>query len=619
MNAKPGRSASARRPSGSRRFLLRLSIICLAALALRLAVSFELAADNGGVNSVMRPSRLTDLATYLRLSEEISRGIFPKEFYYQPFYYAVFLPPVRLFFGACMPWGVLICQSLLGTATVWLVGLCGARLRNRRTGLLASCATAISTPLLLYTPFAQNETLHAFLLTLLFYLCVSALRKGGAPRWCAAGATAGAAILNRGNVALLLPIVAAALFRNSLRRAGSSGGAWKDAAVRLAALLLPCVAVQLPFAVHNTLSRGTPTGPSTAAGAVLALGNTPEAPPGGRNPGLPAGPMEYPETYADFMTRSAVRSVPLQMWDFLLREPGAFAELQFRKLLLFWDGREIPNNVSLYGEGARSLVLRTLLPGRSAALLPFVLGGMFWQLAAVLRRRRDSWLMLYGFVLVYWGATALFYILSRFRAPILPLAFIFAGTFLERALRLLREGRRAELYRRAAPALLAGVFMVVPAYDLYRSRAESLIQSLVRPDGVIFPLSSGKILRLDHGPFTFGAWNARALCSGASVRKTFPAMPERCDAELEISFLVVRAPASVAGDVNGVPLRHVFGSPGMEKIRLRLPVSGGEIRFSVAEVRGELALLCDGQRRYGRSGMPDPIDGEWIMRLYTER
>ncbi len=612
---KKSRTVPPSRP-GRSHFLRNLGWITLGALALRLIVSFELAAANHGINSVLRPSKLTDLATYLRLSEEISRGIFPEEFYYQPFYYAVFLPLLRLFSGGNPAWIILIAQSLLGAGTVWLCGLIGARLWSRRAGLLAAGMTAISTPLLLYTPFAQNETLQAFLLTLLFYLCLRAMRTGKWRDWCGVGVTAGAAILTRGNALLFLPVIVVVQIWNCRRHAGSFRAAGKPLALSLAVLLIGCWAIQLPFIVYNSHARGTLTGPSTAADAVLALGNTPEAPPGGRNPGLPAGPMEYPETYADFMARAANRSVALQMWDFLCREPGAFLELQGRKLLLFWDSREIPNNVSLYGEGNQSMLLRLLLPGRSAVLLPLILAGMLWLPAAAVRRRRITWWLLYGFVIIYWGATALFYILSRFRAPILPLGLIFAGIFLDRALRRYRAGGRQALYRGAVPALLAGIFIAVPAYDLYRTSAESTVHRLVRPDGIVASLLSGKTLRLDHGPFTFGDWNTYALHPGAVLIKKFSAMPDQCEAELEISFLIPETPAAVTGRINGVPLYHVFRNPGIEKVRLRLPVSHGEIRFSVDSVQGTPALLYDRQRCYGRSGAPDAMNGEWIMRLY---
>jgi hypothetical protein len=73
------------------------------------------------------------------------------------------------------------------------------------------------------------------------------------------------------------------------------------------------------------------------------LGNTPESPPGGRNPGY-AGPMEYPPTYGMWMNKSNRQkiTVPQRIINWFIEQPAAYLELSFRKLLLFWDYREIP-------------------------------------------------------------------------------------------------------------------------------------------------------------------------------------------------------------------------------------------------------------------------------------
>ncbi|MBQ9774970.1 MAG: hypothetical protein IJW17_02905, partial [Lentisphaeria bacterium] len=66
----------------------------VAAFVLRLFVSSELGAINYGLNSVYSPSKLTDLATYMDLAQQVVKGEYTGVFYYQPFYYAVFLPAI---------------------------------------------------------------------------------------------------------------------------------------------------------------------------------------------------------------------------------------------------------------------------------------------------------------------------------------------------------------------------------------------------------------------------------------------------------------------------------------------------------------------------------------------
>ena len=604
------KSAAAGIRSG-RGFLLMLVAMAGLALLLRLGVWAELGAVNGGRNSVYTPSVFTDLATYMKLGREIAAGEYSGPFYYQPFYYAVFLP-VCYWLSAGSIGFVIFVQSLLGAGTSWFAGLAAARLFGRTAGIVAAGFVAISTPLLLYAPFHQNETLQAFNLTLLFYLSLRACERWNLRRWCAVGVVAGIAILTRGNIVLFLPGLMIALAWAGRRR----GIRWPRLAAGCALLLATAYLVQLPFIIHNTRETGELTGPSTAADAVLALGNSPEAPAGGRNPGLPAGPMEYPEAYSRMMVRAEEgMSVPEQMFEMMCREPGAFFELQFRKLLLFWDSREIPNNVSLYGEGESSRILRWLLPGRSLVLLPLGLSGLLFAIGRAYRRREVKlWLLLY-FVAVYWGATALFYILSRFRAPILPLIAVAAGGFAAwflRRWRLAPEKRR-QLLLYGGGTLVAMFWISSSSYDFYRTHLEASLARCFRPDGVVVSFG-GPPYRLDHGPMTFGGWEMIEITPGRKLAKRFAGVT--APGEVEWTVLTGR-PGRIRYRVNGVPRTYLAEKPGFSKLRFPVTSREGEFTIEIVGFTGEHWLFYDTQRNYGRSQLDGkPLDGEWIMRFY---
>ena len=81
-----------------RRFALRLSLIALAGFLLRLYVAWELSRINGGVNNLVCPAVSTDMATYMDLARRIASGSYSGVFYYQPFYYTVFLPLIYTLF-----------------------------------------------------------------------------------------------------------------------------------------------------------------------------------------------------------------------------------------------------------------------------------------------------------------------------------------------------------------------------------------------------------------------------------------------------------------------------------------------------------------------------------------
>ena len=575
-----------------RRFFIKLLLgISLAAFLLRLGVAFEFSQINGGVNNMLSPPEVSDLHTYIKLGKEIAQGVFPKEFYYQPFYYAVFLPLIYLASGFSL-WAVALIQCLLGGTTVFLAGVSAKELFGRTAGLIAALLSAISTPLLLYAPFHQNETLQCFNLTLLFYLLIKAMRKKNILLWCGVGVTAGIATLTRGNILLFVPLILLALW---LTKHISFGKKWAFSGAVLALFLL----VQLPFICYNTRARGELTGPSTAADAVLALGNTPEAPPGGRNAFLPAGPMEYPQSFHEFMAKTTKGvSVPKQMCQWMCREPGAFFELQFRKLLLFWDSRELPNNVSLYGEGNFSLILQLLLPGRSGVLLALALAGMLLFAKRSFRFKRRAFL--YGFVFLYWGAIAIFYILSRFRAPILPLTAVFAGAFA--AVVVLRWKRWGGLQKRLALlAAAAGTFITVGAYDFYGDNLEPVLMRLCRPEG-----TKTERRVLDNGPFTCGGWESCELAQGSRIGKNF-IIPVTAG---KVKWQIFSQGGLMIFKVNGRE-QSIFLKEGTNSAEFEAP---GEFEIEIVTVPEKTFAVFDRRRNYFRSTLNgSPLKGEWVM------
>ena len=600
-----------------------VAIAVVIGVGLRLCVALEIFASNGGVNNMrLPPNPNTDMATYVKLADEVRTGNFDGPFYYQPFYYAVFLPLIRMLGGRL--WAVVLAQIALGGATIWLAGMIGEKVVGRVGGVLAAWLTALSPALILYAPFHLNETLQAFNLTLLFYLVLIAVERRRWYWWAICGSVAGIATLTRGNAILLaIPIAVWAVYRavrDKERR-------WKIAGYAAAfagALLL----VELPFIWHNTRVRGYLCGPSTASGEVLALGNTPEAPPGGRNPGLPAGPMEYPESWHRMMElQQQGVSVPRQMWRWFCSQPGAFLELQFRKVLLFWDGREIPNNVSLYGEGAESNVLSLLdWNGFNILIILAVAGAVL--LTTRLRRGDVELWMLYGFVVIYWLSIALFYNLSRFRAPILPLAAVMAGGVPNFLLRRKLTSRR-RLF--ALAAVLLGIWVSLRSYDFYRNNCESAVMRVVRPDGTRIVACSGthrqvpdprqgprgmryvpcggEVWVFDHGPETFGGWEDVFLDAGLKIEKRFAGV--RGAGKMRLNVYAFQA-GDLVTDAGVFPI--VVG-PNEVDIGLESDAEGW-FRVNVESAPPRTMVELDRQRDYGRTRLNgEKVPGELVVRI----
>lgn len=601
----------------NRKFYLCLGLIAIVALLLRLLVGFELAFANNGLNSVVVPSMQTDMATYWEISGRIVAGAFRDEFYYQPFYYAIFLPLIRWLLGDSI-FSVIVIQALLGGVTVLLTGLCGSRLWNRSAGIVSAILAGLSQMLILYTPYLLIEILQSFWVILILYLALRAIERRDKLDWSLCAVALGCSILTRGNSWFFLPGLLVAAVYSLMPHKGK---------IRYKVLYGFCVVVfftmlsvlpQLPFMIRNSQLRGELTGPSTAGGTVLALGNTPEAPPGGRDPGLPAGPMEYPPTWSAWMAEVSTVSVPRRIWQWFYEEPGAVLELTFRKLLLFWDYREIPNNVSLAFEGRQSTIFRfagSIMP--TGVIVALAIAGMLVSLIKVIRKRSrwDLLLPIY-MIMAFWGATALFYILARFRVPIIPVLAIFAGIFLVWFWECYRQ--RSVLII-GGSALIFGVFISFSAYDLYRSNLESIIVGWVRPDGVRVQIAPGRMMYLDNGPMTFGGWEFIEFKLGMSVTKQFADTASKNPKYREAEITLASEDAGSAMiSLNGQIYDFVFTRPGLTSHTYVLPEnSPTQITVKVISSENPVLFIIDRQRDYGRTKINDELfAGEMVCRLF---
>ena len=621
-----------RKSSWRSRFLAILALITIIGGGLRLGVGAEL---YHSYRPVTRPGPDTDMATYQDYARELLEGRydFSKGFYFQPFYYNAFLPAVYLIFGGST-WGVVIVQSLLGAACIWLIGLSFAMMFGKRAGLAAAVLLALARYHIFYTPFTLIAVLQSFWMCLLLYLGLWAKTRTGLWRWTVCGLVLGLAIVTRGNVLLFIPpFIALMAWR------------WRGPKARLlgtiALFLLASYLPQLPYALVNYRVHGRWVGPSSAGPAVLALGNTPEAPPGG---------LEYPQSFEywrDQAIADAPDRVPIRqnVWGWIKRQPLAYPELKFRMLLLFWDHEEIPNNVAVVHASGKPIGSRLLhMPGLFDFFLIGSLGLAGLILAVARRRIKPKVLFAAAIVVIYAASIILFYVLARFRVPLVPVLCGFGGAMLARAWELHQRYRKYGAERKH-PALIAAIlvyfscfFQVGFGYSLYRLVAERHVTRLVRPSGVQVDLP-GKLLALDNGPFSFGGWTPVEVKSPLSITKRF-AVPPRTPEQANEPRLrqALFSDAANRGRVSATGPRglRVIGEFDIDEVPAvndpanwaELPLQAGEYEWTDAGLSVTLlvesltsepvVVLVDIQRDYGRTQLtpaPEDIEGELVMHL----
>ncbi len=604
----------------TRRFLIWLGLFSGVAIMLRLIVCVELSA----IPSVTSPPSVTDMATYKQLAQEILAGKFPEVFYYQPFYYAVFLPCVYFFCGAGA-WAPMILQSILGGACAWFTGLIAARIFGRTAGLVAAVLVALARQHIFHTPFLLFEVLQSFWLILLTWLVLQAVRSRHFWYWPVIGLLTSVTILTRGNALLLVPFILA-MFVWTHRHSG-----WLRLFGGIVLIIALIEIPQLPFAIHNFQHSGKWTGPSTAQNAVLALGNTQEAPAGG---------LTYPLAYREWLRRAELpapegQSITGQVLNWLHEEPLAWPELKLRMLLLFWNRVEIPNNINIDYAGRDSLVLQSPLLADFAVIGVFALLGLF----TCGRLRSPARLYLYANVITLCLAVLLFYILARFRVPLVPLLCIFAGAAIARLITLCRRYfkhrpiARQILFKQAI-ACAAAVFITLQGYHFYQLFVEAKLLRIARPLGVTVNTPALSTV-YDHGPIGIGGWAPLPISnSGTVLRKEFVTENIR-----QMTLGATPNPVVLRIPVSGMPggeleLQVVCsGSNTARNARYKLspeadrqidwieipldcpnlPLTG---KFAVTlwlrPVGNTSAAVCiDKCRNYFRTFLPIPPDGHW--------
>jgi hypothetical protein len=336
-----------------------------------------------------------------------------------------------------------VAQALLGAAT------CGMlfALARRLLPLPFAFAAAALYALYGYAVFMESVLLDPSVLACLYAgLALALVRRSegaGPGALAAAGLALGAAIATRPNAALLLPFAALAV-------RVEPGGARRR--TRAVALLIAAAALPvLPFAARNLSYGLPPLQLSTQGLKVFVASNAADA----RGTGWAITPeagaiLEAPDASA----RSALAAVARSA----VERPGGFALLQIRKLHALFASYEIPNVVNFYlwRETSRAL---SALPIPIHAIAALALPGI-----AVALRRREARPVL----LVAAGVAASilpFYVIGRFRMPLVPFLCLFAAVALEAAARALRERAWGRALGLLAAASLAALVTTSPVRE----------------------------------------------------------------------------------------------------------------------------------------------------------
>jgi Tfp pilus assembly protein PilF/4-amino-4-deoxy-L-arabinose transferase-like glycosyltransferase len=344
-------------------------------------------------------------------------------------------------------------QAALGAMSCLLLGVAGRRFFGPRAGLAAAALLAIYPPAIFFDGLIEKSSLDLFLMTLLLALIGEFLDR---PRWTwliGAGITLGAFTLNRENARVLYPIVAVWLFAYSRSTPLKTRAAW--AVVFTAAV----AAVLIPVGARNYYVSGDFLISTSQFGSNFYIGNHLEA-QGGYQALVPDhGNASFER---DDATKGAEAGTgrtlsPAEVSDYwfhrtlddIRREPIGWMRLLGRKLLLTLNEVEAVDTESIEVYADYSPILRALLWFNFGIVLPLAVLGAWltrrdWRRLAIL----DAMFIGLAF------SVAIFYVLARYRFPIVPIAMLFAGVTVAGA-------PAAIAARRRTPGLMPGVLLAL--------------------------------------------------------------------------------------------------------------------------------------------------------------
>jgi len=416
-----------------------------------------------------------DAKFYDAWARRIAGGTGEREAFFMSPLYPYFLAAIYRLLGRDLLL-VRILQAGIGSATAALAYLIGRRVFGSRTGLIAGFATALYGALVFYDGSILISPLLVLLNALCLYLLVRADDTGAPWLYALAGVSLGLAGIGKATALAFAPV--AALWIWLAWRRGREGKARAVALFALGVLL-----VVVPVTVRNLVVADDFVLVTSNGGLNFYIGNS-EISTGGyvKPEGLDIVGDPDGELIAEAAVGRDLRPSEVSAYwygrarSYIGSQPGGWARLLVRKLSFAMSSYELPQLENYYFQKRYSGLLKLPLPA-FALVAPLGLIG----LALAWRRRLARLLAL--FLVVYMGTIVAFFVVARYRLPVVPVLAVGSGFAVLELIRLVRE--RAWKTVGIATAGLAALALIVNVNFYSVDRARGFAQSHYRL-GIIY-------------------------------------------------------------------------------------------------------------------------------------
>lgn len=426
---------------------LLLCLMCLFAFGIRLWFLIE--RRRVDPNFYILPDG-TDHLTYVFFARGFFRGYWPG-LTYEPFFQA---PLISFYFIVC---SILFGESLLAwrivSAAIATISLAvtfflARRLFDRTVAYIAAGLWAVNGVLILYDTSLVIAPLLLCLNMTTLWLIHKFRERLSLRLTLSLGIIMGLTALARANIFLLMPFLLVWMFL-------VCPGTVRRKIIHYSVLCLVILLTIVPVTLRNYFSD--PERPlvltNTNGGITFWIGNNPSS----------TGTFEHSSALHDEV-RHEMKATGQSYADMVVRyiteHPLDYLRLEWQKFVLFWRGYEIGNNLQYYWSRMQSGVLQ--FPWVNFVLIgPLGIVGMGLAI-----KQWKKLFVVYGFVVIQILTTLLFFALTRYRLPVVPVLSIFAAYAVVSVIKRIRQRDWG------TSALLIGCFLALYVMLNYAYAAE---------------------------------------------------------------------------------------------------------------------------------------------------
>jgi len=312
-------------------------------------------------------------------------------------------------------WKILLLQCAFGAAGVWFIWFAAREWFGPTAGLIAAAMLALYGPAIFYDGIVQKTSLGSWLTCVFLAALALALVRRSTMGWLAAGMTLGLLVLVREN-ALVWAIVGLAPLRSQIP--------WKSRLFHAGLFLAGMTLILLPVAVRNRAVAGEWSITTFQAGPNFYIGNHRGA-SGRYDPLVPGHESpEFERADATSLAQSALgRELSAhevsnywanRAWKEIGKNVSGWLRLLGKKVLLEWNRYEIADVESIPAYADSSPVLATTKFWHFGLLCPLAAIGLVFTF------HRQEARLLVLIIASMSAAVAAFYVLGRYRFPLVP-------------------------------------------------------------------------------------------------------------------------------------------------------------------------------------------------------